>query len=289
MFTVMKSSILLRSAIVASLCFPASLALAQQPKLTLEKQWETDTVMQVPESVLYDARRNVLYVANIQGASNEKDGRGFISRLSPEGKVLEMEWVKGLHAPKGMGIHKNRLYVADLTDIVVIDIAKGSVLQRIPVAGSVFLNDIAIDSKGTVYVSDTRVGTVHQYRNGKVSTLLEGLKGPNGLLLLPDGAFYVLADGALFQLQQDNTLKKLADVSKSVDGIEPVKPGEFIVSCWPGEVFYVNAGTGTATKLLDTRDKGLNTADIGYNPQKKIVYIPTFSGNTVAAYVLKEI
>lgn len=258
-------------------------AFSQQQTISLEKQWVTDTALRVPESVYFDAAKKVLYVSNIEGASNEKDGKGFISRLSPEGKILDLEWVKGLNAPKGMGIYKGRLYVTDLTEVVVIDISKGAIVERIPVEGSVFLNDITFDNKGVLYVSDTRAGKVHQYKDGRVSTLLEGLKGPNGLLWLPTG-LQVLADGALFCLQADNTLKKLAAISQSVDGIAQIKAGEFIVSCWPGEVFYVNAGSGSAVKLLDTREQKLNTADFGYNPQKKMVYIPTFNGNTVAAY-----
>lgn len=271
--------------LVAGCMFVSANVFSQQQSITLEKQWVTDTSLRVPESVYFDAAKNVLYVSNIDGASNEKDGKGFISRLSPEGKVLDLQWVKGLNAPKGMGIYKGRLYVADLTEVVVVDIRKGAIAERIPVEGSVFLNDITFDNKGVLYVSDTRAGKVHQIKDGKVSTLLEGLKGPNGLLWLPEG-LQVLADGTLFRLQADNTLKKLAGISQSVDGIAQIKAGEFIVSCWPGEVFYVNTASGTAVKLLDTRERKLNTADFGYNPQKKMVYIPTFNGNTVAAYRL---
>lgn len=280
--TVFLSAVVMTGAMLLS----ANTAFSQEKNISLEKQWETDTsVLRVPESVYYDAKRNVLFVANIDGASNGKDGKGFISRLSPEGKVLDRQWVNGLNAPKGMGIYKDRLYVADLSEILVIDIAKGSITQRIPVEGAIFLNDIAISNTGVVYVSDTRLGKVHQYRNGEVSTLLEGLKDPNGLLWLPDG-LHILADGALFRLEA-GTPKKLAAVGQKVDGIEQIKHGEFIVSCWPGEVFYVNAASGTAVKLLDTREQNLNTADIGYDPRKKMVYIPTFGGNTVAAYSLK--
>lgn len=264
-------------------CMLLSAAAFSQHKISLEKQWETDTTLRVPESVYFDAKKNILYVSNIDGASNGKDGKGFISRLTPDGRILDLQWIKDLNAPKGMGIYKDRLYVADLTEVVVIDISKGAIVQRIPVEGSIFLNDIAISNKGVLYVSDTRAGNVHEYRNGKVTTLLQKVKDANGLLWLP-GGLHILADGALFLLQPDNTLKKLADVSQKVDGITQVKPGEFIVSCWPGEVFYVNAGSGSAVKLLDTRELKLNTADFGYNPQKKMVYIPTFGGNTVAAY-----
>jgi len=271
--------------LVAGCIFLSASAFSQQQTIALEKQWVTDTSLRIPESVYFDAPKNVLYVSNIEGNGNEKDGKGFISRLSPEGKILDLRWVEGLNAPKGLGLYKGRLYVADLTEVAVIDISKGAIVERIPVEGSVFLNDITIDNKGVIYVSDTRVGKVHQIKDGKVSTLLE-VKGPNGLLWLPTG-LEVLADGALFHLQADNTLKKITAISQSVDGIAQIKAGEFIVSCWPGEVFYVNAGSGTAVKLLDTREQKLNTADFGYNPQKKMVYIPTFNGNTVAAYRIK--
>ncbi|WP_298740616.1 ATP/GTP-binding protein [uncultured Chitinophaga sp.] len=270
--------------LAGSMLLPVS-AFSQQPVVTLEKVWVSDTSLRVPESVYFDAAKNILYVSNIEGKSNGNDGNGFISRMTPEGKILDLRWVEGMSAPKGMGIYKGRLYVADLTEVVVIDIRKGAVAERIPVEGAVFLNDLTIDNKGVIYVSDTRAGRVHQIKDGKVNTLFE-VNGPNGLLWLPSG-LQVLADGAFFQLQAGNTLKKIADIGQSVDGIVQVKAGEFIVSCWPGEVFYVNAASGAAVKLLDTREQQLNTADIGYNPKKKMVYIPTFNGNTVAAYRIK--
>lgn len=270
------------------LCICSHYALARQQGVTLEKKWETDTSLRIPESVFLDTKRNVLYVANIQGNSAEKDGQGFISRLTPDGKVITLEWVKGLNAPKGMGVVRNRLYVADLSEIVVIDIDKGSIEKRIPVPDAVFLNDVTVDNKGVVYVSDTRKGKVHRLENGQLSLLVEGRKSPNGLLAIPS-AFYVLDDGAMYSLEKDNTLKKVADLAPSVDGIVEVKPGEFIVSCWRGEVFYVDAKKGTAAKLLDTQAEKLNTADIDYDPKKHLLYIPTFNGNKIMAYEVKGI
>src|SRR5690349_2445801 len=87
--------------------------MANAQKLT--RLWETDSVLRVPESVLYDAKNKVLYVANIDGKPDEKDGKGFISKVSPEGKITNLEWITGLHAPKGMGLSGNTLYVADVT------------------------------------------------------------------------------------------------------------------------------------------------------------------------------
>ena len=223
---------------------------AQTHQLT--KIWETDTVLRTPESVLYEAKEKILYVSNIDGVPTEKDGKGFISKLDLKGKPIQLEWVKGLNAPKGMGIYKNKLYVADLTEVVVIDLKTAAILEKIPVDGSIFLNDITIDSKGVVYVSDSRAGNVHQIENSKVNSVLRNIKSPNGLLV--DGKqLLVLNNGALSWLLPNDQLALLVDgMDPSTDGIEKVKENEFIVSSWAGAIYYLNTN-GSKQVLLDGR------------------------------------
>ncbi|MEO6894106.1 MAG: ATP-binding protein, partial [Ginsengibacter sp.] len=62
--------------------------------------------------------------------------------------------------------------------------------------------------------------------------------------------------------------------------------GDFIVSAWVGYIYYVYAD-GHFDTLLDTHADNKNTADIGFDAAKKIVYVPTFLGKTVSAYQLK--
>src|SRR5436190_23174459 len=109
-----------------------TISAANAQKLTL--RWKTDTVLRVPESVLFDKKNHVLYVANINGKSDLKDGNGFISKLTPEGKVEKLEWVTGLDAPKGMALVANTLYVADLTSVAVIDIKQAKLIKKIEIA-----------------------------------------------------------------------------------------------------------------------------------------------------------
>ena len=252
----------------------------------LVKKWETDTLLKVPESVLYDAKNNVLYTANIDGQPNDKDGRGSIGRGGLDGKILSAEWGQGLNAPKGMGIHKKFLYVADVDEVVVINTRDGSINKRIPVAGSTFLNDITIDKKGVVYVSDSRTKKVHRIRKGKVTTHLENLQGPNGLLV-HNKQLYVLDNGGLYRVEENKSLTKITDgMEGGTDGIENVTGDEFLVSCWGGVIYYVKAD-GSKEKLLDTREQKVNSADIGYDSKNRIVYVPTFWKNNVVAYELK--
>jgi len=265
-------------------CF--SLVSINAQKVTVQKLWATDTILKVPESVLVDDKENCLWVSNIDGAANGKDGKGSISKLSKTGTPINLDWVTGLNAPKGMAKYKQELYVADLTELVVIDIKKGVIKNKIKVEGSVFLNDVTVNKNGAVFVSDTRTGKIHRYENNMVTIEVENLQGPNGLLSIDD-QLLILDRGSLLSLTPGGTISKIMDgMDPSTDGIEKVAPNQYIVSCWNGIVYFVAAGAEKIT-LFDTRSEKINSADIGYDAKNKIIYVPTFLKNSVVAYQLQ--
>jgi hypothetical protein len=99
-----------------------------------------------------------LYATNIDGTDPwGKDGKGSVAKVGLDGKVIATEWVSGLNAPKGMGLYKGKLYVADLNELVVIDIAGGKIDKRIAVTGAEGLNDVSVSKGGTIYVSDSKL------------------------------------------------------------------------------------------------------------------------------------
>ncbi len=253
---------------------------------SVQKLWETDSTLQIPESVLFVKGANNLYVSNINGKPGEKDGNGYITLISTNGKIENIHWVTGLHAPKGMGLYKNKLYVADIDAVAVINIATKKIEQRIEIPNAVFLNDIAIDSKGNVFVSDTKTGKVHKITNNVTTVYVDSLKSPNGLLCKGSN-LYVLSNGSLYKYNQQKKQETISiGFDTSTDGIE-ADGNNFIVSCWSGIIYYVNGNDGTWEILLNTKAEKSNTADIGYDEQKKIIYVPTFFKNKVAAYKLK--
>jgi len=255
-----------------------------QPKLV--KKWESEAVLKVPESVYFDKASKVLYVSNIDGEPWAKDGAGSIGKLGLDGKVIAAEWVKGLNAPKGMAITRGTLWVADLSEIVGIDIAKGAITTHIAVPGASRLNDLTADGKGVLYVSDSETKKVHRIEGNAVTTLLEGLKGPNGLLAY-GGNLYLLDSGGLYQVKADKTLTPIAEgMDGSTDGVEPIKGGGFLVTAWAGVIYHV-AANGTKTVLIDTRPEKANSADLGFDPDTATLYVPTFFKNTVIAYTLQ--
>lgn len=263
----------------------AFLSISLKAQKQLLKIWETDSVVNMPESVLHDPKANVLYVSIMGNDPDEKDGIGGVGKMQPDGKVINLDWVTGLNAPKGLAKFGNLLYAADLTEVVVIDIAKGKVIRKIPIENTKFLNDITVSDKGIVYVSDTRIKKVFKIENNVPSLYLDSLNGVNGLKAIK-GDLYILAGKQFLKADKDKKITQIALLPAGGDGLEPVGNGDFICSSWGGYVYYVTAD-GKCEVLLDTHLEKKNTADIGYDPIKKIVFIPTFYNKTVMAYQLK--
>ena len=258
---------------------------AKTPELVLK--WESDSSLKVPESVLFDKAAKVLYVSNIDGTNPwEADGKGSIGKVGLDGKVIAAEWVSGLHGPKGMGMFNGKLYVADLGNIVVIDIAAGKIEKSIPIEGATGLNDISIDPKGVIYVTEYLAKKLYKVENEKAELIAENLTQPNGVLYHNNELF--LLDGTgMFKVNTDKSLTKIADgMEGGLDGIENIEGNNFIISCWEGALWHVNTD-GTKHLLMDTRAEKRNTADIGFDPATKTVYVPTFFRNTVVAYELR--
>jgi hypothetical protein len=255
------------------------------PPMTLTLKWETDTVLTTCESVLYDSSRDLLYVSNINGVPDGKDGNGFISKVNLDGKVQDLQWIKGLNAPKGMAMFKDKLYVADIDRVIEIDVNKSKINKTYAVEGAKFLNDVTVDSAGRVFVSDTQAGNIILIENGKLSKWMEGINSPNGLLS-EGGRLQMLTFMGQTLSTIDVASKQVtlnADSIENLDGIEALGDGSYIISSWNGMIHFVDP-TWKSTTILDLRADSVNTADIEYIQDKKLLFVPTFFKNTVRAY-----
>ncbi len=264
-------------------CF-AQFCLTAQVKL--EKLWETDSTLKVPESVCFDTKRQIMYVTNIDGTEPwGKDGKGSIGKVATDGKIIVAEWVQGLNAPKGMAIVGSNLFVADLSEVVIIDLEQGTIVKKIKIDSAVGLNDVCVDKKGIVYVTDMKTKKLHRIDKAhQVTTLLTGLKNPNGVLKTKK-YFFLLDAGTLYKIDKNNNLTKIVDgLEGGTDGIEQVSNNEYIVTCWAGAVYHVNVKEKTKLLILDSRPEKISSADLGINKKENIIYIPTFFRNTVVAY-----
>jgi hypothetical protein len=271
--------------------------------------WTIATEMAAPESAYFDAASGAVFVSNINGQILEKDGNGYISRLTPDGKVVDIRWATGLNAPKGMRSLGGTLWVTDIDEVVGIEIASGKVAAKVKVHGAAFLNDLATAPDGTVYASDSNTFTIYAVKDGKSSVFAAGaetVETPNGLLV--DGGRLILgtigpaaAGGRLgggpgaggppapagrlyaFDLKTKQRTVVTPQPIGGIDGIEPDGSGGFLVTDVIGaRLLHVNAA-GTARTLLTFPAGG---ADFGYVPSRKLAVVPFLFGNSVSAYDL---
>lgn len=267
-----------------------TLSTGQAQNIELTPVWESDTTLRTPESVLFEPSQNALFVACINGGPSLDNKGSFIAKVGLDGKVIKLKFAEGLNSTKGMGVLGNKLYVTEMTQVAEIDLASGKILNRYPIEGAKFLNDIAIDNKKRmIYITDSGHGKVWSITGGKVSLVLEGdpLKGTNGLLFENNQLLIGNGDGSL--LSMDPATKKLttiAKVSGGIDGIVALGNKSYIVTEWAGKIWHVKAD-GTTELKSDSSPQKINTADVGYNPKSKVLFVPTFFHNTVKAYTVK--
>ena len=108
---------------------------------TLEEKWRVSGLAN-PESVVYDPMRRVIYVSNVNGDPLAKDGNGSIARITKKGELLE-PLITGLNGPKGLAILFDKLYVADIDEILVIDLETAAIEASYEIPDPGFLNDVA--------------------------------------------------------------------------------------------------------------------------------------------------
>lgn len=257
----------------------------------LEPVWSTDTVFKTPESVLYDYARDVIYVSNVNKNPWEKDGNGFISKIDLQGNIIELEWIIGVDSPKGMGLVDSVLYVANVDEVIRINVNNGKIIHRIPFENEGGLNDITVGDMGEVYVSSTSNSRVYEILDNKYTVLNQGEnEGFNGLYY--DSEQLLILTNKTQQLKSykyaSGEVTVLASGLGAADGIVALEKGGYITSDWNGEIFYIN-NEYEVKSLLDTKNEKMNTADIEYIQKDSMLLVPTFFDNRVLAYrVVKE-
>lgn len=256
----------------------------ETPKLTF--LWESDTVLNTIESVVYDKKRNVIYTSNINGHWMKKHGTGYISKLDLMGKVITKKWVSGLEGTTGITIHKDKLYAADFDYILVIDLDEAKVIERIHVKGAQRMNDISITMSGVIYATDTPTGNVYKIENGMTETILKGLKRPNGILAQKNGLMIGMKKPQGVNRMNYMTGMRTAFTMgiKSPDGIVAIGDN-YLISSWEGRVFFVDKN-GMKTEILNTSADKINAADISYITETRTLLVPAMKKNKLVAYRL---
>jgi outer membrane protein assembly factor BamB len=265
-----------------------------QPSVVVE-----NAGFQAPECVRHDPRADVYLVSNVHGGPAARDGNGFISRVAPDGRVISLKWIEGgrdgveLHAPKGMAIRGDTLFVADIDVVRAFHRRTGRPIGSRFVPGATFLNDLAVGRDGTLYVTDTGFaseagalapsGTDALYRfdtSGRPVVVARGpaLGNPNGVAVDGSGHVVVVSvgSGEVYRVAPDG---RRADLPKpphgALDGVVALEDGSLLVSSWEAEAVYRFSGGSWSVAARGTP----SPAAIGYDARRRRLLIPQMQLN----------
>ena len=252
-----------------------------------------------PESVDLDIAHQVFYVSNINGGPLDKDGNGFISKVSRDGKLITLKWIDGLNAPKGIVMQGFNMWVTDIDRLVQIDTRLGKITNTYPAEGAVFLNDPAVDSAGNVYVTDIAKRKIWQLKDGKMSIWYgkDDLQHVNGLRVIHGGKLLVAGFGR--DMQDDGSTKTLGNLFTidlktkelknlgdgrpvgNIDGLERDAHGNFLATDFnAGSLLRIHRD-GSFETLLDLKP---GTADLDVIDHGHTAVVPRMLEDTVTAY-----
>ncbi|MER8481824.1 hypothetical protein [Mesorhizobium sp. M1322] len=262
---------------------------------TAEEVWSLDG-FKAPESVLFDAKRNVFYVSNIVGEPAGKDGVGYLSKVSPDGKLQAAEWVTGFNAPKGLVMKGDTLFVTDIDRLMAVDVESGQITGTWP-AGAQFLNDPAVDEAGRVFASDMLANRIYVLDNDALSVWLESedLLHPNGLRV-EHGRLLVAGWGRDIQpdfssktpghlIAIDLNTKVISDIGSgepvgNLDGLESDGAGNWLVTDWVAGALFRIHSDGKVEQLMDLNQ---GSADLEFLEEKKLAIIPMMMDGKLVA------
>lgn len=263
---------------------------------TLSPVWQVDG-FKMPESVVYDEKRQQYYVSNVNKAPLQQDKNGSIGIIKDNGQQKTVDWITGLSSPKGLGLREDMLYVADVKELVIIDVAKGAIAKRIPAPDTMVLNGIAITDEA-VFVSDWMGNAIYTVtENGlKLWVSSPGLDLPNGLIVKGD-YLYVGAWGnkpkADFSTETTGNLKRISLKTKNIetltntenwmnlDGLHVLDNDTLITSDFiKGQILEIK----TNGEITHSYDVGKTAADFYYHKDKNLVVIPYLMANKVVAF-----
>ncbi len=267
----------------------------------LESFAQIDTqVYDAPDQVVWHAPSRTWFVSNLGGGiSLDKDNYGWITRTDEKGNIIAPFWIgkeEGMHAPSGMTITNDFLYVVDRDGVYEIDIASQKIASFYPIPDGEFLNDIARSSNGDLYVSDFFGNKIYiipaDSKKPEIWLASDRLEAPDGLYIEQDilivASWGILSEPGTFNtsklgdlLSIDLRTKKITPLVKEVgnlEGITKAGPYYYITDWAAGKLLKVHPTEKTVVDFIS----GLSQpSDPNYSKELKILGFPQHGTNQV--------
>ena len=255
----------------------------------VEERWRVSDGLRLPESAVYDAERDVVYVSSFDGFRMGVPGGSYLSRVTTDGTVLDVEWVAGLTNPTGLAWRDERLLVVERKSVAEVDPDTASVTARHSIPEGRFLNDIAVGPDGSAFVSDSGARVVWRVPpDGSVERWLDlaDRGNPNGLAIVGDRVLVgVNPAGVVLSIGlAEQNIRQFAVLPDGlIDGLEPLADGSVLVTHNEGRLFRITPDGGLE-KLVDTSVIERNLADLEVVPERDLVLVPTYLDGALVAY-----
>lgn len=277
--------------LIALLLFSATLCQGAEPV------WSVTEAVGAPSHAVYDQQRKTVFISQISGAGNVKDGVGTISRLDLHGRMLDSEWVAGLDAPKGMAIHEQNLWVSDIDRLHRIDLQTGAIRDTFDVPEAKFLCGVAASGDGVVFIADLLTSRIHQFQEGrfKVFASGNGLESPAGLVVKDNRLtvacwglttdFTTREPGRFLQIE-GHTPRRISGPVGNLYGIVPDGTGGWIGTDFAsGRVLHVSETSEPRVLLQLSPGAG----GIEFIPGRELLIVPEITENRLSAYDLSQV
>ena len=257
-----------------------------------------------PENLVFDKKSDVYLVSNINGQPRARDGNGFISRVSPNGKVVALKWIDGtntstrLDAPKGIAINGDTIAVADVGAVRFFNERTGASLGVRTVPGEL-MNDVAFGKDGSVYVTDTgpdagKPATADHdaiyrlYPDGRTVAIVRSpdLGGPDGIAVADTGLAYATFKGhTVNEISASGARHVVVNMPGGRDdGLRRMPDGSFVVSSWDTKTVYRLLPDGALHPILT----GVTSpAGLAYDAERQMLAVTSMQENRLYLLPLK--
>ena len=238
-------------------------------------------------------------------SSTNGNEMGWVSKLAADGSIIDSRWATNIRNPMGMRVSGKRLWVNNITEIIGINLKDPSDRIVYSIGDAILLNDLATDSSGYAYLSDSMNSRVVRIdlATGENSTFISTLpSSPNGLLVHGD-KLYIASWGIMSEQPEERaewitqtagdlywvSLKESENVRHIVapelgnlDGVEIDQQGNIYVSDWENGKLYKISSSNKMVIELGQYKQGL--ADLGLNSLTGELVLPIMLSSEVLFY-----
>lgn len=275
----------------------ASHATDAQSQPVLAKAFVTAD-LHAPQAVVHDEEQDIYFVSN----AGSSGGEGFVSRITPDGKITELKFIDGLRVPRGMAIRNTELWIADVDRLHSYDRVTGAHLATVDLTehGAVSLCDVAVGPDERIYATDTDVrikGAREQVRAGdgrvfrindladvEVIAAGEELRSPTAIEW--DGTRFLIAQAyghEVLAWSPGMATKAVLRGPGAFEGLVVLPSGAVIVSSHHDDGLHVAHGGGELRPLFSRRP---SPGGIGFDRKRNRLLIPSSDGDWLEGWTL---